>query len=198
MTVAPASRLTRASCWMVSCACNRHSALGQYGARDQAYRQGGAQGCEDEIIEIAQDGYEVWNQVNRAERIGDEPGHRKLCIPRRPGVACRKVKCKGFRLETTGGLLQLLKQIFGRSSGCRAARCWEPSIRSWPHLVSPGGRRRGPLMADTCPQVRRGRWAALDQLTDGRRATASRQQPPHCGHLSSAASLSGSARWALL
>jgi hypothetical protein len=147
MTVAPASRLTRASCWMVSCACNRHSALGQYGARDQAYRQGGAQGCEDEIIEIAQDGYEVWNQVNRAERIGDDPGHKKLCIPRRPRVACRKVKCKGFRLETTGGLLQLLKQIFGRSSGCRAARCWEPSIRSWPHLVSPGGRRRRPLMA---------------------------------------------------
>ena len=161
MTVAPASRLTRASCWMVSCACNRHSALGQYGARDQAYRQGGAQGCEDEIIEIAQDGYEVWNQVNRAERIGDDPGHKKLCIPRRPGVACRKVKCKGFRLETTGGLLQLLKQIFGRSSGCRAARCWEPSIRSWPHLVSPGGRRRGPLMAESYLPGRRCRCPEL-------------------------------------
>jgi len=36
-------------------------------------------------------------------------------------------------------------------------------------------------MADTCPQVRQGRWAAMDQLADSRRAAAGRQQPTQSG-----------------
>jgi len=37
-------------------------------------------------------------------------------------------------------------------------------------------------MADTGPQLRRGRWAAMDQLADSRRTAAGRQQPTQSGH----------------
>jgi len=42
-------------------------------------------------------------------------------------------------------------------------------------------RGQGPLLADTGPQLRRGRWAAMDQLADSRRTAAGRQQPTHNG-----------------
>jgi hypothetical protein len=54
------------------------SAFSQYGGMEPPYCQVKAQGYEDEIIEISYDGDEVWNDVNGAERIGDDPGTRSF------------------------------------------------------------------------------------------------------------------------
>ena len=67
--------------------------------RNQLYGQDDTYWYQDEIIQIANNRYKVWDQINGAEGIRDNASHEELCIPRCSGVTCSKVKGIGVGLQ---------------------------------------------------------------------------------------------------
>ncbi len=110
------------------------SALHQNLMGDQLYSQGDAYWYQDEVIYKAKNRHKVWDQINRAEGIGDDASNEKLRIPRCSGVACSKVKSKGLRLEMSRTLFQFCEQchivISGRPTACLSS---DPDLKKATH-----------------------------------------------------------------
>jgi hypothetical protein len=81
------------------------TALLQDGARDHCADCHDAQGNEHQVIEIAQDGDEVGNQINWTEGVAHNADGEQLRIPRHPRIAACEVERIDLALEVTGALL---------------------------------------------------------------------------------------------
>lgn len=79
--------------------------LGQNTWWNELDRQSDSQWNQNQIIQVAQHWYEIRNQINRAEGIGDHAADEQLSVPRRPWVASGQVQGIRFNLEMTDALL---------------------------------------------------------------------------------------------
>jgi hypothetical protein len=95
---------------ILDCVLCSRTTLGQYRLRYHLDCQGDAQWYQDEIIQIAKHRDKVWNQIDRAERIPDDTGHKKLCVPWRLWVPHSQVERECLCLEITRMLFQFFEQ----------------------------------------------------------------------------------------
>ena len=68
-----------------SLALARYSTITSLG--NKRHREPNAQGKDDEIVEVADDGDEVGNEVDRRQRIGCNGNGEGLCVPRHAWIA---------------------------------------------------------------------------------------------------------------
>src|SRR5438093_10591750 len=73
--------------------------LGEDGGRNEPNRQREPERNENEIVEMADHGDEVRDEIDRAQRIGDRDRGDRLRRPRNAGVASREVEGVRVRLE---------------------------------------------------------------------------------------------------
>jgi hypothetical protein len=74
---------------------------------DQPAHREQAEGDEYEIVEKAEDGDEVGDQVNRTQRVGDHDRRQHAGVPRASLVADGKVQCRDLPPEVRRPLFPL-------------------------------------------------------------------------------------------
>lgn len=72
------------------------------GGGDQPNRERETQGNEQQVVEIADDGNEVGDEVDGAQRVGDDERGDELRDPGNAGIAIGEVERVGVRLESGG------------------------------------------------------------------------------------------------
>ena len=80
-----AAALQRA--WPGQLFIDARAAVGHHGRRNQAQRQPHQSGHHDRVVDEAEDEKEVWNKIDRADRISRRGDGERLGVPRRARIA---------------------------------------------------------------------------------------------------------------
>lgn len=89
------------------------SAFGQYGFGDQSPHSQHAKRYDDQVVEVADDGDGVGNEIDWAQGVGDDACGQEFGVPGRAGVAHGKKEGEHFFAQGSGLVLESLKRIVG-------------------------------------------------------------------------------------
>jgi hypothetical protein len=106
------------------------AALGQDGFRDHAYRQGHAEGDQEQVVQVPEYGDRVGDEVYRTEGIPDHDRGEDPGVGRHPGIPVGQIKRVDLRLESPRPTLQAPDGLGSQRPGVRLLM-----------LVVPGKRR---------------------------------------------------------
>jgi hypothetical protein len=106
------------------------AALGQDEFRDHAYRQGHAEGDQEQVVQVPEYGDRVGDRVYRTEGIPDHDRGEDPGVGRHPGIPVGQIKRVDLRLESPRPTLQAPDGLGSQRPGVRLLM-----------LVVPGKRR---------------------------------------------------------
>src|SRR5205823_1184353 len=83
--------------------------IGKHVGRQQTQHKREARGYQDQVVEVADHGNEIRDQVDRAERIGDDDCRQGFGVPRCTRIAHRQADDLSFSLQPPRADLEALE-----------------------------------------------------------------------------------------
>lgn len=82
------------------------AAVVEDGGRDEPQNEGDAEGQEDDVVEVAEEGDEIGDEVDGAEGVADDEGGEELGVPGGGGVFEGEEEGEGLAFEEAGFLAE--------------------------------------------------------------------------------------------